>query len=121
MRSSKWLLVLFMFGLLVGVGFSSLGAPALTAAATLPGLSQARPAQLAAPPQSVIEAVCVGTDALFKSKGDMRRMLQQGGVYLNGRRLTTDREPLAADDLLGGEFVLVRKGTKTYGLVKVRG
>ena len=69
----------------------------------------------------ILEAVCVGTDALFKSKADMRRMLQQGGVYLNGRRLGPEREPLQPDDLLGGEFVLVRKGARSYGLVKVRG
>jgi tyrosyl-tRNA synthetase len=64
----------------------------------------------------IIEATLVGPDALFSSKADMRRMLQQGGVYLNGRRIA-EREPLAADDLLAGEFVLVRKGAKTYGLV----
>ena len=69
----------------------------------------------------VLEAVCVGPEALFKSKADMRRMLQQGGVYLNGRRLGPEREPLQANDLLGGEFVLVRKGARSYGLVKVRG
>ena len=68
----------------------------------------------------VLEAVCVGANALFSSKGDMRRMLQQGGVYLNGRRIGPEREPLAADDLLGGEFVLVRKGARNYALVKVR-
>src|SRR5512146_2139629 len=69
----------------------------------------------------VLEAVCVGTEALFKSKGDMRRMLQQGGVYLNGRRLGPEREPLGSEELLGGEFVLVRKGARSYGLVKVHG
>ncbi|HTI63593.1 MAG TPA: tyrosine--tRNA ligase [Gemmatimonadaceae bacterium] len=69
----------------------------------------------------VLEATCVGPEALFKSKAEMRRMLQQGGVYLNGRRLTPEREPLQPGDLLGGEFVLVRKGAKSYGLVKVRG
>jgi tyrosyl-tRNA synthetase len=68
--------------------------------------------------QDIVEATLVGTDALFASKGDMRRMLQQGGVYLNGRRLSPEREPLASDDLLGGEFALVRKGSKSYGLVK---
>ncbi|MGE5099405.1 MAG: tyrosine--tRNA ligase, partial [Deltaproteobacteria bacterium] len=59
-------------------------------------------------------------EALFASKGDMRRMLQQGGVYLNGRRIGAEREPLAPDDTLAGEFVLIRKGSKSYGLVKVR-
>ena len=69
----------------------------------------------------VLEATCVGVDALFKSKAEMRRMLQQGGVYLNGRRLGPEREPLQPGDLLGGEFVLVRKGAKSYGVVKVGG
>jgi tyrosyl-tRNA synthetase len=68
----------------------------------------------------ILEATLVGPEALFASKGDMRRMIQQGGVYLNGRRLGAERVPLAPDDLLGGEFVLVRKGAKSYGLVKVR-
>jgi tyrosyl-tRNA synthetase len=68
----------------------------------------------------VLEATLAGTDPLFASKGDMRRMLQQGGVYLNGRRLTPEREPLSPDDLLGGEFALVRKGAKSYALVKVK-
>jgi tyrosyl-tRNA synthetase len=68
----------------------------------------------------VLEATLIGADALFASKGDMRRMLQQGGVYLNGRRLTPEREPLQPDDLLGGEFALVRKGAKSYALVKIK-
>lgn len=71
--------------------------------------------------QHVLEAVCSGPDALFKSKGDLRRMLQQGGVYLNGRRVGPEPEPLRDDDLLGGEFVLVRKGARNYALVKVAG
>jgi tyrosyl-tRNA synthetase len=68
----------------------------------------------------VLEATLVGPDALFASKGDMRRMLQQGGVYLNGHRLGAERLPLTPGDLLGDEFVLVRKGAKSYGLVKLR-
>jgi tyrosyl-tRNA synthetase len=70
--------------------------------------------------QDIVEATLVGPDALFASKGDMRRMLQQGGVYLNGRRLSPDREPLTQQDLLGGEFFLVRKGARNYALVKAR-
>jgi len=66
----------------------------------------------------VLEATLVGPEALFSSKADMRRMLQQGGVYLNGRRIGPEREPVSSDDLLDGEFVLVRKGAKTYGLVQ---
>jgi len=48
-------------------------------------------------------------------------MLQQGGVYINGQRVGPERGPLASGDLLHGEFVLVRKGSKSYGLVRVGG
>ncbi|MEO7084716.1 MAG: tyrosine--tRNA ligase [Gemmatimonadaceae bacterium] len=67
----------------------------------------------------VLEAVCVGTDALFKSKGDARRMVQQGGVYLNGQRMESGRKPIPQEELLGGRYVLVRKGARSYGLVEV--
>lgn len=67
----------------------------------------------------VLDVVCTGPDALFRSKGDMRRMLQQGGIYLNGRRLTPEREPIGFGELLGGEYLLIRKGAKTYALVRV--
>jgi tyrosyl-tRNA synthetase len=68
----------------------------------------------------VLEAACIGPDALFKSKGDMRRMIQQGGVYLNGKRCSAEREVMSTSDFLGGEFVLIRKGARSYALVKVK-
>ncbi len=67
----------------------------------------------------VLDVLCTGPDALFKSKGDMRRMVQQGGVYMNGRRLAPEREPIGFGELLGGEYLLIRKGAKTYALVRV--
>ncbi len=67
----------------------------------------------------IIEAVSSGPDALFKSKGDARRMIQQGGVYLNGQRLGPERQTLTEADFLGGRYVLVRKGARSYGLVAV--
>jgi tyrosyl-tRNA synthetase len=67
----------------------------------------------------VLEAACVGASALFKSKGEARRMVQQGGVYLNGVRMESDRRPLRPEDLLGGKYVLIRKGARSYGLVEV--
>ena len=69
----------------------------------------------------VIESVSTGPDALFKSKGDARRMIQQGGLYINGRRLGPEREQLSGDDLLAGRYVLVRKGARSYALVEIVG
>jgi tyrosyl-tRNA synthetase len=68
---------------------------------------------------NVVDAVSTGPDALFKSKGDARRLIQQGGVYLNGERLGPERRTLTGDDLLCGQYVLVRKGARSYALVKV--
>ena len=67
----------------------------------------------------VLEAACIGPSALFKSKGEARRMVQQGGVYINGQRMEAERQPLTSENLLGGRYVLLRKGTRSYGLVEV--
>jgi tyrosyl-tRNA synthetase len=69
--------------------------------------------------QDVLNAVSAGDDALFKSRGEARRALEQGGVYLNGERLGAEREPVTRDRLLHGRYLLVRKGARSYGLIRV--
>ncbi|HYC52152.1 MAG TPA: tyrosine--tRNA ligase [Gemmatimonadaceae bacterium] len=66
---------------------------------------------------AVIEAICTGTDALFKSKGEARRALSQGGLYLNGERMAAEAAPIPSDQFLPGRRLLVRKGARSYGLV----
>ena len=67
----------------------------------------------------VLEAACVGPAALSRARATARRMVQQGGVYLNGRTHGAGARAAAAEDLLGGEYVLIRKGARSYGLVEV--
>jgi tyrosyl-tRNA synthetase len=69
--------------------------------------------------QDVINAVSGEGDALFKSRGEARRALEQGGVYLNGERLGADRTSVSNEHLLHGSYLLVRKGARSYGLVRV--
>jgi tyrosyl-tRNA synthetase len=69
----------------------------------------------------LLEAVTTPPAALFKSKGDARRLVQQGGVSVNGERLTGDRVPLTRDRLLHGQYALVRKGARNYALITVSG
>jgi tyrosyl-tRNA synthetase len=66
----------------------------------------------------VINAVSSGKDALFKSKSEAKRALEQGGLYLNGAR-ADDAATIDKDGLLHGAYILVRKGARTYGLVRV--
>jgi tyrosyl-tRNA synthetase len=67
----------------------------------------------------VIEAVSAGKDALFKSKSEARRALEQGGLYISGERVAPDRAALPPGLLLHGRYLLVRKGARSYGLVRV--
>jgi tyrosyl-tRNA synthetase len=46
---------------------------------------------------------------LASSRGDARRQLSAGGVYVNNRRQPEDR-PIAAGDALHGRFVVLRRG-----------
>jgi len=69
----------------------------------------------------LLEAVTGPPVDLFKSKGDARRLVQQGGVSINGERLGADRVPLTADTLLHGRYALIKKGARSYALVTVSG
>jgi tyrosyl-tRNA synthetase len=60
--------------------------------------------------------VLAGGGFLCASKGEARRALEQGGVYLNGERAALGRT-LARADLLHDRYALLRRGKKAYGLV----
>ena len=57
--------------------------------------------------------------AVFHSKGEMRKLVQGGGVSLNKEKLTAFDRPVTADDLIDGKYLLVQKGKKNYFLIKV--
>ena len=56
---------------------------------------------------------------LVASKGAARRLLEQGGLYANGERLSAEDKTLGRDRLLPGGHVLLRKGAREYALVKL--
>jgi len=58
---------------------------------------------------------------LAPSKGAARRLLEQGGLTVSGRRLTASEREIADADLLAGRYLLLRKGAREYGLVRVTG
>ena len=59
------------------------------------------------------------TAGLTASKGAARRLLEQGGMYVNGRRLSSADRAVGADALLHGRYLLLRKGARDYALVGV--
>lgn len=56
---------------------------------------------------------------LFTSKGEARRLVQQGGLYLNNRRVTDIAQVIAAGDLIEDRVAVLRAGKKSFCLVKV--
>jgi len=55
----------------------------------------------------------------LKSKGEARRAIQEGGIYLNNQRVSDAGQNAGLIDLLDGRFLLLRRGRKNYHLVKV--
>ena len=53
---------------------------------------------------------------IFPSKGEARRMLKDGGVQVNKRKVD-DSFILNTDNLLNNKYILVQKGKKNYFLV----
>ena len=59
--------------------------------------------------------------AVADSNGAARRLLQQGGVSINKRKLGADEKTVRAGDvLLAGEYLIVGKGKRDYALVRVK-
>ena len=55
--------------------------------------------------------------AIFPSKGEMRKMVQGGGVSLNKEKLTAFDQVINSDNLLDGKYLLVQRGKKNYYLI----
>ena len=57
---------------------------------------------------------------LSASKGEARRLLQQGGLSVNGAKLAAADTAIASDRLLRGRYLLLRKGARDYALITAR-
>lgn len=57
---------------------------------------------------------------VFPSKGEMRKLVQGGGVSLNKEKLTAFDRVITASDLIDGRYLLVQRGKKNYYLIIVK-
>jgi tyrosyl-tRNA synthetase len=58
---------------------------------------------------------------VLKSRGEARRAIEQGGIYLNGMRVEDVARQVTAADALHGRFLVIRKGKRNYHLVRLEG
>ena len=57
---------------------------------------------------------------VFASKGEMRKLVQGGGVSLNKEKLSAFDKVISEDDLIDGKYLLAQKGKKNYFLLTVK-
>jgi tyrosyl-tRNA synthetase len=56
---------------------------------------------------------------LAKSKGEARRTITEGGAYLNNQRVEDPEARPTADDVVGGGWLVLRRGKKKFAGVQV--
>jgi tyrosyl-tRNA synthetase len=74
-------------------------------------------AKLAGSGASVIDLLVHA--GLCPSKGQARKDIESGGIYLNNVRVTEVARAATTVDLLFGQFLLLRKGKRTYAVLKI--
>ena len=85
--------------------------------ATLLAVMQEAPSSAAAVGQALVDVL---VDAgLAKSRREARTFLDQGGVYVNNRKVADVDATVTPEDLLHGHYALVRRGKQSQHLLRV--
>ena len=61
----------------------------------------------------------LASTGVTSSKGEATRLIRGGGIYINERRITDEKERLTASQAIDGQLFVVRKGKKDNFLVRV--
>ncbi|MBW3129768.1 tyrosine--tRNA ligase [Hymenobacter profundi] len=72
------------------------------------------------PTLTATDLLSVATNGqVFPSKGEARKMIQQGGVSLNRQKVGAPEQPAADVPLLLDKYLVAQKGKKNYYLLKI--
>jgi tyrosyl-tRNA synthetase len=63
--------------------------------------------------------LCAGHTQVFPSKGELRRLVQGGGLSINKEKIENPDSLVGQDSLLNNKYLLVQKGKKNYFLIRV--
>lgn len=92
---------------------------ALTALrAEIPFAKYEAPAE-GAPAEGIDVYQCLTLLGIAASRGAAKRLLEQGGISVNGAKLSAADRVVGEDRLLRGRHLLLRKGQREFGLVRV--
>jgi tyrosyl-tRNA synthetase len=80
-------------------------------------LAEVPRARVAAPLPTVADLLA--TAGVVESKSAARRVVREGGAYVNNARVTEADATPAAQDLLYGRFLILRRGKRTVAAIEV--
>jgi len=63
-------------------------------------------------------SLCTELSQVFPSKGELRRMVQGGGVSINKTKVENPDQQVTTGLLLNGKYLLIQKGKKNYYLLR---
>lgn len=69
--------------------------------------------------QTAVDIFTSDDAKVFASKGEMRKLVQGGGVSLNKEKLQSFDQVITESDLLNSKYLLVQRGKKNYYLITV--
>jgi tyrosyl-tRNA synthetase len=99
------------------------GDPASLSSSALHALADEVPfAELPTPDDGALDTLELFTRALpsvVASRGAARRLLEQGGLSVNGVRLGADDKTVSLGRMLPGGHLLLRKGARDWAVVRV--
>jgi tyrosyl-tRNA synthetase len=66
-----------------------------------------------------ISDLCAEHTQVFSSKGELRRLVQGGGLSINKEKIENAEKILGQESLLNNKYILIQKGKKNYFLIRV--
>jgi tyrosyl-tRNA synthetase len=66
-----------------------------------------------------VSDLCVVHIQVFPSKGELRRLVQGGGLSINKIKIDNPEMIIGEDLLLNGKYLLIQKGKKNYLLIRI--
>jgi tyrosyl-tRNA synthetase len=69
--------------------------------------------------RSILELL-TDDSGVFTSKGELRRMIQGGGLSINKEKIENESRLVLPGDFLMGKYILVQKGKKNYFLIRLK-
>lgn len=68
--------------------------------------------------ESSLMTLLVESTSVFQSKGELRRLIQGGGLSINKQKITDPEASISSGDFINGKYLLIQKGKKNYYLIK---